>query len=200
MQLASDSLEGGAGRHNAAELVELSPLGGIGAASKQLSRIVTGLARRFQSHDDFAGAGLRVVPKGNPLLLATEVVLPEPPPGQVRRNFKVETARVGQTCSGLVGWTDRVAASEIRQWQGEQPGTGGSILHLFPDLYPFLKRDLVKHRESVIALKPSPLLGISVLSGLSETLWNRQMACPAGLEPATPSLEGWCSIQLSYGQ
>ena len=26
------------------------------------------------------------------------------------------------------------------------------------------------------------------------------MACPEGLEPPTPSLEGWCSIQLSYGQ
>jgi hypothetical protein len=26
------------------------------------------------------------------------------------------------------------------------------------------------------------------------------VACPAGLEPTTPSLEGWCSIQLSYGQ
>jgi hypothetical protein len=25
------------------------------------------------------------------------------------------------------------------------------------------------------------------------------MATPAGLEPATISLEGWCSIQLSYG-
>ena len=25
------------------------------------------------------------------------------------------------------------------------------------------------------------------------------MASPAGFEPATPSLEGWCSIQLSYG-
>src|SRR6266487_5936977 len=24
--------------------------------------------------------------------------------------------------------------------------------------------------------------------------------CPAGLEPPTPSLEGWCSIRLSYGQ
>ena len=27
-----------------------------------------------------------------------------------------------------------------------------------------------------------------------------KVVCPAGLEPATPSLEGWCSIQLSYGQ
>jgi hypothetical protein len=26
-----------------------------------------------------------------------------------------------------------------------------------------------------------------------------RMAIPAGLEPATPSLEGWCSIRLSYG-
>src|SRR6266850_3652368 len=26
------------------------------------------------------------------------------------------------------------------------------------------------------------------------------LACPAGLEPTTPSLEGWCSIRLSYGQ
>ena len=26
------------------------------------------------------------------------------------------------------------------------------------------------------------------------------LACPEGLEPPTPSLEGWCSIRLSYGQ
>src|SRR3954462_2187470 len=27
-----------------------------------------------------------------------------------------------------------------------------------------------------------------------------ELACPAGLEPTTPSLEGWCSIRLSYRQ
>ena len=25
------------------------------------------------------------------------------------------------------------------------------------------------------------------------------VACPTGIEPVTPSLEGWCSIRLSYG-
>ena len=25
------------------------------------------------------------------------------------------------------------------------------------------------------------------------------VACPTGLEPVTPSLEGWCSIRMSYG-
>jgi hypothetical protein len=28
----------------------------------------------------------------------------------------------------------------------------------------------------------------------------RKLARPAGLEPATPGLEGRCSIQLSYGR
>ena len=27
-----------------------------------------------------------------------------------------------------------------------------------------------------------------------------KLACPTGIEPVTPSLEGWCSIRLSYGQ
>src|SRR5690606_12614067 len=26
-----------------------------------------------------------------------------------------------------------------------------------------------------------------------------KVACPTGLEPVTPSLEGWCSIRVSYG-
>ena len=30
--------------------------------------------------------------------------------------------------------------------------------------------------------------------------WNKNMVCPTGIEPVTPSLEGWCSIRLSYGQ
>jgi hypothetical protein len=34
----------------------------------------------------------------------------------------------------------------------------------------------------------------------AETAGFRQMARPAGFEPATPSLEGSCSIQLSYGR
>ena len=30
--------------------------------------------------------------------------------------------------------------------------------------------------------------------------WLRGLVRPAGIEPATTSLEGWCSIQLSYGR
>ena len=33
-----------------------------------------------------------------------------------------------------------------------------------------------------------------------ETVWRSVLACPEGLEPPTYSLEGYCSIQLSYGQ
>ena len=29
--------------------------------------------------------------------------------------------------------------------------------------------------------------------------YRKELATPAGFEPATTSLEGWCSIQLSYG-
>ena len=35
--------------------------------------------------------------------------------------------------------------------------------------------------------------------GLNPTEHGRNLATPAGFEPATPSLEGWCSIRLSYG-
>ncbi len=31
------------------------------------------------------------------------------------------------------------------------------------------------------------------------SLKRYSMACPTGIEPVTPSLEGWCSIRLSYG-
>ena|SRR5580765_5448192 len=39
-----------------------------------------------------------------------------------------------------------------------------------------------------------------VLCGRLRTSSHANLACPEGLEPPTPSLEGWCSIQLSYGQ
>jgi hypothetical protein len=51
-----------------------------------------------------------------------------------------------------------------------------------------------------MGLKPAPFLGVLRRLRRSGMFWNRLMACPEGLEPPTPSLEGWCSIQLSYGQ
>src|SRR5258706_10923176 len=45
-------------------------------------------------------------------------------------------------------------------------------------------------RDSTFELRPP----------LQQKLTKSVLACPAGLEPTTPSLEGWCSIRLSYGQ
>ncbi len=53
------------------------------------------------------------------------------------------------------------------------------------------------HHDAVSGLAERPVNGRG--PSLRQTSPQR-LACPAGLEPATPSLEGWCSIQLSYGQ
>ena len=42
-------------------------------------------------------------------------------------------------------------------------------------------------------------MNMQVMRG-SETVWSEALACPEGIEPPTHSLEGCCSIQLSYGQ
>ena len=44
------------------------------------------------------------------------------------------------------------------------------------------------------------LYQLSYAHHISHLYQNRQMAHPAGLEPATTRLEGGCSIQLSYGR
>ena len=56
-----------------------------------------------------------------------------------------------------------------------------------------------------VALRSSGALGgtaatafRSVFVGM-KTRFVGIVATPAGFEPATPSLEGWCSIRLSYG-
>ena len=33
-----------------------------------------------------------------------------------------------------------------------------------------------------------------------KSIFSEEVACPTGIEPVTYSLEGCCSIQLSYGQ
>ena len=54
----------------------------------------------------------------------------------------------------------------------------------------------------VAGIEPARLLGREILSLLCLPISPHSlcMACPEGLEPPTYSLEGCCSIQLSYGQ
>ena len=52
-------------------------------------------------------------------------------------------------------------------------------------------------RDSTTELQP-PSENESVQPGNSGATYQL-LACPTGIEPVTPSLEGWCSIRLSYG-
>ena len=46
---------------------------------------------------------------------------------------------------------------------------------------------------------PSEKLKITQALKPEINCFRNSLACPTGIEPVTPSLEGWCSIRLSYG-
>ena len=53
-------------------------------------------------------------------------------------------------------------------------------------------------RDSTTELQP-PFEKINHSIKVQAPFSKNVMACPTGIEPVTPSLEGWCSIRLSYG-
>ncbi len=55
-------------------------------------------------------------------------------------------------------------------------------------------------RDSTTELQPpSEKLQITQVWKPEANCFKNLLACPTGIEPVTPSLEGWCSIRLSYG-
>ena len=115
VHLACNGLERDAGHRLARELVELALLGGVGTAAQQLAHVVAGFARRVQGHNDLGRASFGVVTEREALLLATEIVLPEPAPRQVRRHLQVQVASIGEAHAVHVGRADRVAAGGVGQ-------------------------------------------------------------------------------------
>src|SRR5574337_1308315 len=54
-------------------------------------------------------------------------------------------------------------------------------------------------RDSTTELQPPFGNGNTSFRARAPVAEETAMACPTGIEPVTPSLEGWCSIRLSYG-
>ena len=83
---------------------------------------------------------------------------------------------------------------------GNKRGKKALDLLLFPALYPLFPMDASGRQGTILDGFRSFYLVQLVRLGLPETVLDAILVCPEGLEPPTPSLEGWCSIQLSYGQ
>jgi hypothetical protein len=51
-----------------------------------------------------------------------------------------------------------------------------------------------------VAIRNIAIKNIAIKNGFAAPRLPAQLVCPEGIEPPTHSLEGCCSIQLSYGQ
>jgi hypothetical protein len=83
---------------------------------------------------------------------------------------------------------------------GNKRGKKALDLPLFPALYPLFPMEASGRPWTISDGSRSFYLVKVVFPGLPEIAVDAILVCPEGLEPPTPSLEGWCSIQLSYGQ
>ena len=71
---------------------------------------------------------------------------------------------------------------------------------IFPFVFPFRSMAELGFPRTTLDDKSRSTYDNDRFGGRYWTSLDSILACPEGLEPPTPSLEGWCSIQLSYGQ
>lgn len=97
VELARDRLERRPGGDAPCQLVQTPSLHGIDSSSMLQPGPIAGVSRVSQADDDLRRARVRIATQGQALLLAIEVVLPEPALGAERRDLEIEASAVGET-------------------------------------------------------------------------------------------------------
>src|SRR5690348_12275493 len=95
MKLAGDGFERRLRRYALGKLLQTAALDGIDPGAMLLSGLVACLAGLAQGHDHLRRPGVRITPQRQPLLLAVEVVLPEPALRSGGRDLEIEAALIG---------------------------------------------------------------------------------------------------------